>query len=67
MFLNNCFFKSEELFNSYIDDLMTIYPVNTTTINLVITSMKLRLNNIHMQYALFPSNIWVEIVATTNS
>jgi len=56
------FLKSEEVFDCFIDDLMTIKPVNKIVDNFCDYLLKTYIE----QDALFPLNIWAEFAATTN-
>uniref|UniRef100_A0A2S2P4T0 MULE transposase domain-containing protein n=1 Tax=Schizaphis graminum TaxID=13262 RepID=A0A2S2P4T0_SCHGA len=56
------FLKPEEVFDCFIDDLMTIKPVNTTVDKFCDYLLKTYIE----QDALFPPNIWAEFAATTN-
>jgi len=56
------FLKPEEVFDCFIDDLMTIKPVNTTVDTFCVYLLKTYIE----QDALFPPNIWAEFAATTN-
>lgn len=56
------FLKPEEVFDCFIDDLMTIKPVNTTVDIFCDYLLKTYIE----EDALFPPNIWAEFAATTN-
>jgi hypothetical protein len=55
--------KPEEVFNCFIDDLITIKPINTNVDKFCDYLLKTYIE----QDALFPPNIWAEFAATTNS
>ncbi|KAE9533104.1 hypothetical protein AGLY_009532 [Aphis glycines] len=56
------FLKPEEVFDCFIDDLMTIKPINAT----VDQFCDYLLKTYTEEDALFPPNIWAEFAATTN-